>query len=561
MNHQPNPNQQQFDKGSFLAILLCIGIYFAYDYYMRQKYPQQNPVQTQTEQVNGAVDSGDVATVDKAPQTSGSLKQGSASTNETPSVEVEQLSSQDLTIATDVVTYRFDQANSGIKSVTLQNYNDSVGKKAQPINLAKNGFALQPNVDNEPAELLGFAAKRDGRRVTFSKQVGSWRLTQEYTVPETGYELEVVAGFENTGVEPKRLTSGVKYIESIPFAKKGSFLPGVPSERPTFIFKPDAESTDWEDIEELCRSEESNPVFGLADSSLNYFGLDKHYFLKVLTPDSKMSVAVNRANLTESGCDFSYVASQKQGLVPSGGKIELKFRGFFGPKDLKVLSGVGRNLPQAVDFGMFSFLAEPLLIGVKGFKDVLGNYGLSIILMTVLLKVLFFPLMNASAKSMHAMKKLNPQMQALREKYKDDRQKQQQELMKFMAQHKINPMKGCLPILPQIPVFFAFYQVLLHSIDLRHAPFYFWIHDLSVKDPYYVTPVLMGIAMFIQQKLTPTTGMDKAQEKVMMMMPIMFAVMMATLPAGMTLYMLINTALTIVQQKWLYFKLDKQENN
>ena len=134
-------------------------------------------------------------------------------------------------------------------------------------------------------------------------------------------------------------------------------------------------------------------------------------------------------------------------------------------------------------------------------------------------------------------------------------------MMKFMSENKMNPMKGCFPILPQIPVFFAFWQVLRTSIDLRHAEFMGWIVDLTAHDAYYVTPVLMGIAMFAQQKLTPTTGMDKTQEKVMMFIPIMFTIPMMTFPAGMTVYMLTNTLTSIAQQRWLYYKLDKQEIN
>ena len=155
---------------------------------------------------------------------------------------------------------------------------------------------------------------------------------------------------------------------------------------------------------------------------------------------------------------------------------------------------------------MMDWFAKLLLKNLNWWHSFIPNYGVAIILLTLCLKLLFFPLVRASSISMHKMKKLNPQMNALREKWKDDKQRQQQELMKFMVANKINPMKGCLPILPQIPVFFAFYQVLQTSIELRHAPFYGWIQDLSAMDPFFVTPLLMGVAMFVQQKLTPTTG-------------------------------------------------------
>jgi YidC/Oxa1 family membrane protein insertase len=152
---------------------------------------------------------------------------------------------------------------------------------------------------------------------------------------------------------------------------------------------------------------------------------------------------------------------------------------------------------------------------------------------------------------MKRMQKFTPEINRIKEKYKDDKQAQQREMMQFLGKHKINPAKGCLPILPQIPVFIAFYNVLSQSIELRHAPFYGWIQDLSAQDPYYVTPLLLGVGMLIQQKLTPNPTMDKTQERIMMMMPIMFTFMMLTLPAGMVLYMITNTIVSILQQQWL----------
>jgi YidC/Oxa1 family membrane protein insertase len=167
------------------------------------------------------------------------------------------------------------------------------------------------------------------------------------------------------------------------------------------------------------------------------------------------------------------------------------------------------------------------------------------------LKALFFPLNRQAAMSMKAMNKLKPDMDRIREKFKDDKALQQQEIMKFMAAHKINPMKGCMPILPQIPVFFAFYRILSESIELRHAALGGWLLDLSNSDPYYITPVLLGVGQFVQQKLTPTTGMDPAQQRMMQMLPLIFTVMMLGLPSGMVIYMLTNTVVSIGQTQWL----------
>jgi len=183
-----------------------------------------------------------------------------------------------------------------------------------------------------------------------------------------------------------------------------------------------------------------------------------------------------------------------------------------------------------------------------------GNI-MAIIIVTLILKMAFYPLTRAAAISTKRMQKLQPEMNALKERLKDDPARQQRELMAFMSKNKVNPFKGCLPILPQVPVFIAFYNVLSQAIELRHAPFYGWLTDLSSKDPYYITPILLGIGMFLQQKLTPNPGMDKNQEKIMLFMPIIFSLMMLSLPAGMVLYMITNTLVSIAQQQWLNRRL------
>ena len=212
---------------------------------------------------------------------------------------------------------------------------------------------------------------------------------------------------------------------------------------------------------------------------------------------------------------------------------------------------------DTVDLGWFAVLSEPLCQATKWLYSLTGNWGFAIILLTVIIKIIFYPLTKSAAIAMHKSKKLQPEMQKLREKYKSDPRRQQQELMAFMAKHKINPMKGCLPMLPQMPVFFALYRVLSTAIELRHAPFMGWIVDLSAADPLYITPLVWGGTMFIQQKLTPSPGMDKSQQRIMMMLPAVFLGNddYSAVRHG-TIYMLSNTIVSIAQQKWLNKKLD-----
>jgi YidC/Oxa1 family membrane protein insertase len=223
---------------------------------------------------------------------------------------------------------------------------------------------------------------------------------------------------------------------------------------------------------------------------------------------------------------------------------------FFGPKDLDKLKAFGHDLDKALDFGWFDAVAKPMLWAMNFFYRYTGNYGLAIIILTVIIKIIFWWPTNLSYKSMKEMKKLQPEMAKLREKYKDDREKMNKELMELYRRYKVNPMSGCLPMAIQIPVFFALYKVLLYSIELRHAPFYWWIHDLSAADPYYISPILMGGSMFVQQWLTPTAG-DPTQAKMMLIMPVVFTFMFLSFPTGLVIYWLFSNLLSIGQQLYI----------
>ena len=227
---------------------------------------------------------------------------------------------------------------------------------------------------------------------------------------------------------------------------------------------------------------------------------------------------------------------------------------YAGPKKEEDLKRAGNSLMAYLDFGFFDILAKPLLKFLKFTHRFTGNYGLDIIILTILIKILFFPLSHISYKSMKEMQKLQPVIENLKKKYKDDKQKLNQELIAMYRRHKINPLSGCLPILIQIPVFFALYEVLLYAIELRHAPFFWWIKDLSARDPYYITPIIMGITMILQQKLTPTSS-DPTQEKLMYGMSIFFTILFASFPSGLVIYWTVNNILSIFQQLYTLKKI------
>ncbi|WP_300271582.1 membrane protein insertase YidC [Halomonas sp.] len=233
--------------------------------------------------------------------------------------------------------------------------------------------------------------------------------------------------------------------------------------------------------------------------------------------------------------------------VAAEGEARLGATLYMGPKVQDYMESVAPNLKLTVDFGWLWFIANPLFWLLDKIHDVIGNWGWSIVLLTILVKAALWPLSAKAYKSMARMRKLGPEMQRLKEQYGDDRQKMSQEMMKFYQKEKINPLGGCLPILVQMPVFIALYWMLLESVELRHAPFMFWIQDLSVKDPFFILPILMGASMFVQQMLNPTPP-DPMQAKIMKMLPIVFTFFFLWFPAGLVIYWVVNNIISIAQQ-------------
>ena len=274
------------------------------------------------------------------------------------------------------------------------------------------------------------------------------------------------------------------------------------------------------------------------------------YFLDVVAP---LADAIDQISLARENDRIVNTLKSPFFTLQPGQAKQLDYFLFFGPKDLEILKSEGHQLDKNIDFGFFHFLAKPLLHVLTFFYGYLNNYGLAIILLTVIIKILFWPLTHKSYASMKSMQKLQPEMQKIRERFKSDKERLNKELMQLYKENRVNPLGGCLPMLVQIPVFFALYKVLLGSIALRHAPFAFWLTDLSAKDPYYITPVLMGLSMFVQQKLTPMSA-DPMQAKIMTYLPLVFTFMFLNFPSGLVLYWLVNNLLTIVQQYFIYRK-------
>ncbi|VAX28279.1 Inner membrane protein translocase and chaperone YidC, long form [hydrothermal vent metagenome] len=281
--------------------------------------------------------------------------------------------------------------------------------------------------------------------------------------------------------------------------------------------------------------------------NVQWTAFQNKYFAAALIPISsiKSTLVQNVDGQLYVGLDFESVQSA----------VTATHLVYAGTKQLQVLEGSGHKLFRLLDYGWFgnkvAFLVKPLLKTLEFFHGITGNYGWSIIFLTVIIKLLFSPLTHKSFKSMKGMQKVQPYVKLIQERNKGDRQKINEEMIELYKKHKVNPLGGCLPMLLQIPVFIALYHALFFSIELRGAPFMGWITDLSVSDPYYVTPVLMGATMFFQQRLSPSIG-DPVQQKIMMFLPIVFTFLFLSFPAGLVIYWTVNNILTISQQYYIY---------
>jgi YidC/Oxa1 family membrane protein insertase len=289
------------------------------------------------------------------------------------------------------------------------------------------------------------------------------------------------------------------------------------------------------------------------EGAFQWVGVDNHHFLAaIVAPEGttipKIQVSVNRKHAPVAG-------SIIQATLKPGETIRREYLLFVGPKQADLLATAGHGLPQAVDYGTFGIISKALLAGLKFYRNLTGNYGWAIILLTLTIQIVMFPLTKKSLEHSVKMKELQPHLKKLQEQYKDDPKRYQLEMMNFYKKNgmKFMGLEGCLPLLLQMPIFLAFYSTLNNAYDLRGAHWILWIHDLAAKDPHYVLPVLMGGGMFLQQKMSGS-AVDPAQARMMMIMPIVFTFMFLSMPSGLVLYWVVNSIVTIIVQKFLAWR-------
>lgn len=298
----------------------------------------------------------------------------------------------------------------------------------------------------------------------------------------------------------------------------------------------------------------TNEIISVAANEPGWISMLRHYFVTAWVLPFQMP----RNIYTEKIGENLYRVGMKQSLGPiaAGASKTVEAKLYVGPQDQDILTQLAPGLDLVVDYGWLTFIAKPIFWFLQWLHKLVGNWGWAIVLLTILIKLAFYPLSAIGYKSMARMKNLAPRLTAMKERYKDDRMKMQQAMMELYRVEKINPMGGCLPILIQIPVFIALYWVLLGSVEIRNAPWIGWIHNLAAPDPFYILPIIMMMSMFVQYKLNPTPP-DPMQAKIMLWMPLVFGVMFFFFPAGLVLYWVVNNILSIVQQWSINKQLEK----
>ncbi len=469
-----------------------------------------------------------------------------------------------INVKTDTFNIDIDLLEGDIRNVDLLKYPVELGKPNEPIRLlsdsgnllfvAQSGFMSLPESKTTALQTVPSASSPYTTAST-SYDMGSdnqltvdlnWtspegvKIIKRYEFQRDSYVIKVKhivnnqSGQDWQGVLRHRLLRGEP-------TESNSMLTGTYSYTGGVIYS-DEERYEKYDFGDMADKDLSRDVTG------GWIAMIQHYFLGAWVPDSKLAQHYYSTNLGQG----RYYLGMNSGWVKVAKNSEQQIESqlYLGPKIQPVLEEISPGLELTVDYTFLTVIAKPLYLALNYIHSWVGNWGWAIIFLTILIKAVFYKLSETQYRSMANMKRVQPRMAALKERFDGDRKGYQKAMMDLYKKEKFNPMGGCLPMLVQIPVFIALYWVLLESVEMRQAPFMLWIEDLSTKDPYFVLPVIMGLTMFIQQKLNPTM-VDPIQAKVMMMLPFIFTIFFAFFPSGLVLYWVVNNSLSILQQQYI----------
>ncbi len=467
---------------------------------------------------------------------------------------------KEITIETDLYMAIMSEDGGAIRSFVLKEHKETHAKDSPGMQLVKTDASQGDSLHFSWGSVIGtqvlYASDKENLKLSGDAGKGELRMTAQ---AGNGLQIERVYSFTNNsyliGLSIKVKNTSSALVQGLPqlHLLNKHFL-GADSPAQSFMFAGPAVYLNGELQEVPAKDFKDGPK--TLQGIIDWAGYEGNYFLCGLLPIEGSGVS-----FTMQGNDdlTKMQLSGTQDTLQPGTEKEYKYNVFYGPKKLTLLKELGSNLDKSINFGWFDIIAKPTLWLLNWFYTYLHNYGVAIILVTVLFKAVFWPISQKGMKSMKNMQKLQPKMVKIKEKYKSDPTKMNQEVMNLYKTYKVNPLGGCLPMVLQIPVFFALYKVLLMGIELRHAPFMLWITDLSAPDrlwlgfdiPYLgglpVLTLLMGASMFFQQKLSPTTA-DPTQAKIMMFLPVIFTFMFLNFASGLVLYWFVNNLLSILQQ-------------
>jgi YidC/Oxa1 family membrane protein insertase len=471
-------------------------------------------------------------------------------------------------VTTDVLDVEIDLVGGTVVTARLLDYPVELKEPETKVSLfTRQGnefFVAQSGLlSNQSAP--NHTSTYSSAKMTYSLTDGSDRLTVPLTwrsddgvsVTKTlvfkrgSYEVDVTHTLDNQSGKP---WSGGRYEQlqkAVSLEEEGSSFtnPGSYSFKGIGFYNPEDkfEKITFDDVAD-------EPYQRTTDNG--WLAMIQHYFFAAWIPPGDEMNTYSTQQILGGGWP-RYIARAVSPLhqVAAGGSTEFSSRLYLGPKLQDQLSGIAPGLELTVNYGIFTVFSKPLFWLLEKIHNLVGNWGWAILLLTVLIKAAFFKLTEAQYKSMARMRKLQPRIDQLKERYGDDRQRMSQAMMEMYKKEKVNPLGGCLPILVQIPIFIALYWVLLESVELRQAPFILWIDNLSARDPYFILPLLNAAFMFATQRLTPMAGMDPLQRKMMSMMPLVFSIMFAFFPAGLVLYWATNAGLSLAQQYYITRKI------
>lgn len=478
-----------------------------------------------------------------------------------------------ITVKTDVLSLNINTRGGDIEQAQLLTYPDKLGS-AQPFQLlettpsflyqAQSGLTGRNGPDN-PAngarplfttEQTHFELA-DGQSelripMTYTAENGAV-YTKTFVLKRGDYAISVDYQVNNTTGQPLEVAMFGQLKQTI----------DLPKHRDTgsnnfalHTFRGAAYSTSESKYEKYKFDKIADNENLSAATSNGWVAMLQQYFATAWVPRTQGNNSLYTTNLGNGVAAIGYKSTPV--TVAPGSQQNLAATLWVGPEIQDKMAAIAPHLDLTVDYGWLWFISQPLFKLLKFIQSFIGNWGFSIIVITFIVRGIMYPLTKAQYTSMAKMRMLQPKMQAMRERLGDDKQKMSQEMMALYKAEKVNPLGGCFPLIIQMPIFLALYYMLMGSVELRHAPFALWIHDLSAQDPYYILPILMGVTMFFIQKMSPTTVTDPMQQKIMTFMPVIFTVFFLWFPSGLVLYYIVSNLVTILQQQLIYRGLEKR---